>query len=162
LMIGSVEGAENRVTLLAENQPLGEVLQSIQKASGVAVVLADKKWTNDPVTCSVKNLELEKALGVVFGGYNYVLAFEADKGDVSKILVTVYEKKEGVAMPTGSATVQVAGSQPPRMSSGLMSRDLDAYAETYHKIVVAEQKPTVYPEGVTQRDIERTRQELVN
>lgn len=97
-MIDSVCGAENRVTLSVENQPLGEVLQSIQKANGVEVILCDKKWANDPVTCSVKNLELEKALGAVFGGYNYVLAFAADKGRVSKVFVTVYEKKVGVDM----------------------------------------------------------------
>ncbi len=99
LIGGFAFAAEPRITLSAENQPLGQVLQSIEKQSGFSVVLNDKKWSEDIVTLSVKNLELEKALGVVFGGYNFVLAFEADKGEVSKVLVTVYEKKEGVAMP---------------------------------------------------------------
>jgi len=95
LIGGMAFAAEPRITLSAENQPLGQVLQSIEKQSGFSVVLNDKKWSEDIVTLSVKNLELEKALGVVFGGYNYVLSFEADKGEVSKVLVTVYEKKAG-------------------------------------------------------------------
>jgi len=142
LMIGSVCGAENRVSLLAENQPLGEVLQSIQKASGVDVVLADKKWINDPVTCSVKNLELEKALGVVFGGYNYVLAFAADKGRVSKVFVTVYEKKVGLQGSSDETVVisselasklnQIAGNK--QNLRGTLMAELDTIALEEKKV----------------------------
>jgi hypothetical protein len=123
LIGGFAFAAEPRITLSAENQPLGQVLQSIEKQSGFSVVLNDKKWSEDIVTLSVKNLELEKALGVVFGGYNYVLAFEANKGGVSKVLVTVYEKKEGVAMPVVALTAPIP--MPQAMLKPANNRPLD-------------------------------------
>lgn len=156
-MIGSVDGAENRVTLSAENQPLGEVLQSIQKASGVDVVLTDKKWTNDPITCSIKTLELEKALGVVFGGYNYVLAFEADKGAVSKVLVTVYEKRdEGATQIRVPMIVAEADSDKVPMADV----DLDALAKKYYAEKIACIPSPQRPEGLSEKDVANAHKDL--
>jgi hypothetical protein len=156
-MIGFVYGAENRVTLSAKDQPLGEVLQNIQKASGVDVVLTDKKWINDPVTCSVKNLELEKALGVVFGGYNYVLAFEANKGSVSKVLVTVYEKRDEGATQI-SVPVIVAKADCDKVP--MADVDLDALSKKYYAEKIACIPSPQRPEGLSEKDVAKAHKDL--
>lgn len=92
-MIGSVFGAGNRVTLSVENQPLGKVLQRIEKASGMDVVLSDQKWAKDPVSFSVKNSDVEKALDSALRPYDYVLEWYAGETDFSKVVVTVHERK---------------------------------------------------------------------
>ncbi|MBC8205665.1 MAG: DUF4974 domain-containing protein [Kiritimatiellaeota bacterium] len=93
----NVLAGETRISLSATDQPLGEVLERIEKSSGVDVVLSDKKWAQDPVSFSTRNSDLEKVLDTVLSQYDYVLEWYADAGQLSKVLITVYERNAGQA-----------------------------------------------------------------
>lgn len=93
MLAGSVVAAEPKISLSAENQPLGEVLKRIENSSGVQVELSDQKWAKDPVSFSVKNSDIEKVLSSALSPYDYVLEWYAAGNDFSKVVVTVHERK---------------------------------------------------------------------
>lgn len=89
-----VHAEEAAVSLSAHNQPLESVLERIANASGVNVVLADKKWAQVPVSLSVKKAELGAALDSVLRAYNYALEWYAEENGLSKVIVRIHEQKD--------------------------------------------------------------------
>lgn len=152
MLAGTTCSAEPKVTISAEEQPLGEVLDDIQNASGVDVVLSDKKWASEPVSFSVRHSDLEQTLDAALGGYDYVLEWRADNGAISSVLVTVHEEKEGLVNVAG----KVAESR--RSPERLNKKGLNDYADAYHQSV--EKKQVVYPKGMTQKDIQAMRESM--
>lgn len=82
------------VSLSAQDEPLGNVLERIANASGVDVVLADKKWAKTPVSFSVKSSELGAALNSVLKSYDYALEWYAEDDGFSKVVVKIHERKD--------------------------------------------------------------------
>lgn len=113
-----VQAEEPRISLSAANEPLGKVLQRIEKASGVDVVLSDQKWAKDTVSFSVKNSDVEKALDSALKPYDYVLEWYASETDFSKVVVTVHERKAAVGQPTGRPRFE---NKPQKLSNELLA-----------------------------------------
>jgi type II secretory pathway component GspD/PulD (secretin) len=152
LLCLSVQAEESRISLSATNQPLGAVLANIEKASGIDVLLSDKKWAQDPVTFSTKGSDLEKALDTVLSPYDYVLEWYAGGNGFSKVVVTVHERKLGRESVTQSVSVKNSVDDALAL---LVENGLDDYATAYHQSM--KQKDVVYPEGFTEEDIKAMR-----
>jgi len=142
----SVQAEESRISLSATNQPLSAALANIERASGIDVVLSDKKWAKEPVSFSVRNSDLEKTLDTVLSQYDYVLEWYADAGQFSKVLVTVYEKKVGIpgGLVEGGTSLFFAKDE----------RSINAAGVIYAESVAHLQKKPQYPESLSQEVID--------
>jgi len=89
-----VHAEEAPISLSAHNEPLEHVLERISNASGVNVVLADKKWAQTPVSLFVKKAELGAALDSVLKSYNYALEWYLEVDGFSKVIVRIHERKD--------------------------------------------------------------------
>jgi hypothetical protein len=150
-----------QITLSVVDEPLTAVLGSIAEQAGVSIVMTNEVAGREPVSLRVRNAALETALDQALRSYNYTLSFFADQNVISTVVIAIQEKKEGSVILTGFSVVPATNSHPFRISSGAMSSNLDAYAETYHRAVMAKQKPMVYPKELTQKEIEEQGKKLV-
>jgi hypothetical protein len=87
-----------RITLTAEDQPLTSVLERIAEQAGVAIVMTNEAAGRESVSLRVRNAELENALDQALRAYNYTLSFSAEQNVISKVVIAVQEKKEGVVV----------------------------------------------------------------
>ncbi|MGW8194519.1 MAG: hypothetical protein ACWGOX_09670 [Desulforhopalus sp.] len=66
------------ITLTAENEPLGDLLDTISQNTGYRFNL-DKAWADYPVSTSIVKLPLERGLKRLLRNLNYTIIWEADK-----------------------------------------------------------------------------------
>ena len=95
-LIGGIAFAAGpQITLSVTDEPLSVVLESISKQASVAIVMTNEVAGQEPVSLKVRNAELENALEQALRNYNYTLSFSAEQNVISKVVVTVQEKKDG-------------------------------------------------------------------
>ena len=67
------------VSIKADNKPLTQVLEEISEASGYTIKF-DEEWGNEPVSLSLENKPLDKALNRVLANLNHAVIWnEAEK-----------------------------------------------------------------------------------
>lgn len=67
------------VSIKADNKPLTQVLDEISEASGYTIQF-DEEWGNEPVSLSIENKPLDKALNRVLANLNHAVIWnEAEK-----------------------------------------------------------------------------------
>jgi hypothetical protein len=69
---------EPHISLEAENQPLGEVLDKITLDTGFQFRW-DDQWSAHPVYASVKNVPLHRGLKLILQGLNHAIVYESNK-----------------------------------------------------------------------------------
>lgn len=101
-----------RVTLSVTDEPLTNVLERIAEQTGVSIVMTNEAAGRESISIRVRNAELENALDQALSGYNYTLSFFADQNVISKVVITVQEKKTGLAgTPASSMRAQAVPHQ---------------------------------------------------
>jgi type II secretory pathway component HofQ len=100
-----------RVTLSVTDEPRARVLERIAEQTGVSIVMTNEVAGRESISMRVRNAELETALDYALSSYNYTLVFSADQKVISKVVITVQEKKEGVAMQADSPAVTMDGNR---------------------------------------------------
>ncbi|MBC8207159.1 MAG: hypothetical protein H8E68_08440 [Kiritimatiellaeota bacterium] len=129
LISSAVFAAEPKISLSAENQPLGEVLKNLEEQSGLEIVLKDKKWATEPVSFSVRNVDAEKVLDAALGQYDYALEWNAENGQLTKVLVTVHERKSVAVLQHAGQLDDVDNKQQRPSRELLVAMDEVAMAE---------------------------------
>ncbi|RKE46705.1 TonB-dependent receptor [Sphingobacterium detergens] len=76
----SATGFAQNVSLKAINSPLIEVMQNLQKQSGLPFLLNGKDIANTKINADLKNVSLEKALNIIF--FNKSISWEVSDGTI--------------------------------------------------------------------------------
>jgi type II secretory pathway component GspD/PulD (secretin) len=85
---GGESNAEDKVISLSANaEPLGEVLNKISMASGYKFIL-DKEWENSRVTVALENVTVNQALNQILRDLNHVIIYGTDQ----KVKIVIYGK----------------------------------------------------------------------
>jgi hypothetical protein len=93
-----------RISLTADNEPLGDVLSVITRDTGYLFNL-DSKWQDHPVSATIGNLPLEQGLKRLLRSLNHTIIWDADK----TVTIMVFGKADP-ARP-GSA---ISFAEPPQ------------------------------------------------
>ena len=162
--IGSESGEEPTVfSLDVKDEPLTEVLNKISKLTGYEIAVAGR-WAYLPITVSIKNASIHKALNKVLSGFNHTIVVDDSKKKVTLALydpgVTPRQQKDIVftrQKEVGPLDVEVIPPQKPG-ERGVTQRQLEAMKKSQKTIdpldieVVPPQKPG--ERGVTQRQLD--------
>lgn len=70
--------ADPLITLTAQNEPLGNVLETIARDTGYRFNL-NRKWKDHPVSATIGNLPLEQGLKRLLRSLNYSIVWESDR-----------------------------------------------------------------------------------
>jgi hypothetical protein len=70
--------ADPLITLTAQNEPLGNVLETITRDTGYRFNL-NRKWKDHPVSANIGNLPLEQGLKRLLRSLNHSIVWESDK-----------------------------------------------------------------------------------
>jgi hypothetical protein len=104
--IGQESTEEPFISLKAQNQPLGDVLNKISRDTGYTFKLNDR-WKSYPVNASIQNMRLEQGLKRILASLNHAIIYESEK----KINILVYGKAD--SSKTDSNHIQSFPSQIP-------------------------------------------------
>lgn len=104
--IGQESTEEPYISLKAQNQPLGDVLNKISRDTGYKFKLNDR-WKSYPVNASIQNMRLEQGLKRILASLNHAIIYESEK----KINILVYGKAD--SSKTDSNPIQSFPSQIP-------------------------------------------------
>lgn len=148
-----------RVTLSVVDEPLTAVLERIAEQTGVSIVMTNEVAGKESISMRVRNAELENALDQALSSYNYTLSFSADQNVISKVVVAVQEKKEGMAVQDKRMNAGLSLGATASVD-GLVHSGFDEFAQAYYRGAVAKQKPIVPPEGLAQADVDQAFREL--
>ncbi|WP_372677177.1 hypothetical protein [Desulfosarcina sp.] len=96
--------AEPLISLTAQNEPLGNVLETITRDTGYRFNL-NGKWNQHPVSATINGLALEKGLKRLLRSLNHSIVWESDK----IVTITVFGKAD--PGNTGSA---ISFPSPPQ------------------------------------------------
>jgi len=113
LPIGSFAGSsantgDELISLTAENEPLGDVLNKISMATGYEIVL-DHDWRNYPVSVALEKVPLHKGLKRILKDLNNVIVYVSSK----KIKIIIYDKISHDAGPSAPPIQRTPVSQQP-------------------------------------------------
>ena len=99
------DATENpRISLTADNEPLGDVLDTIASDTGYHFNL-DSKWQDHPVSATIGNLPLEQGLKRLLRSLNHTIIWDADK----TVTIMVF----GKADPARPGTA-ISFAEPPQ------------------------------------------------
>jgi hypothetical protein len=163
--MGSESGEEPTVFLLdVKDEPLTEVLNKISKLTGYEIAVAGR-WAYLPITVSIKNASIHKALNKVLSGFNHTIVVDDSK---KKVTLTLYDpgvtprQQKDIASTrqkeVGPLDAEVIPPQKPG-ERGVTQRQLEAMRKRQATIdpldieVIPPQKPG--ERGVTQRQLEK-------
>jgi hypothetical protein len=93
-----------RISLTADNEPLGDVLATITRDTGYRFTL-DRKWQDHPVSATIGGLPLEQGLKRLLRSLNHTIIWDADR----TVTIMVFGKADP-ARP-GSA---ISFAEPPQ------------------------------------------------
>ena len=154
-------------SLEVDQQPLGEVLQEISKATGYEITV-DKEYAKQPITVSLKNVTVEEGLRRILGKLSrYLVIDEAEK----KISVRIVDAEVRKTTATSSQKkidpldVEVTPPQEPG-ERGITQRELDEMNKSQANIdprdleVIPPQEPG--GRGITQRELEEINKSQAN
>lgn len=96
--------ADPMISLTAQNEPLGDVLETISRDTGYRFNL-NGKWKAHPVSATINELPLEKGLKRLLRSLNHSIVWESDK----LVTITVF----GKADPGGTGGA-ISFSSPPQ------------------------------------------------
>ncbi|MDX2452548.1 hypothetical protein [Desulfosarcina sp.] len=96
--------ADPMISLTAQNEPLGDVLETITRDTGYRFNL-NGKWKAHPVSATINDLPLEKGLKRLLRSLNHSIVWESDK----LVTITVF----GKADPGGTGGA-ISFSSPPQ------------------------------------------------
>ena len=96
--------ADPLISLTAQNEPLGDVLETISRDTGYRFNL-NGSWKEHPVSATIKGLPLEKGLKRLLRSLNHSIVWESDK----IVTITVFGKADA-----GSDGGAVSFSSPPQ------------------------------------------------
>ena len=96
--------ADPMISLTAQNEPLGDVLETISRDTGYRFNL-NGKWKAHPVSATINDLPLEKGLKRLLRSLNHSIVWESDK----LVTITVF----GKADPSGTGGA-ISFSSPPQ------------------------------------------------
>ncbi len=92
--------AEELISLDANNQPLGEILDDISAETGYQFRI-DESWNDFPVTASIKNEPLHKGLKRILRNLNSAVIYGPDR----TIRIKIYDQEKSTGQPAGQAIV---------------------------------------------------------
>ena len=81
--------ADPLISLTAQNEPLGDVLETISRDTGYRFNL-NGKWKAHPVSATINDLPLEKGLKRLLRSLNHSIVWESDK----LVTITVFGKAD--------------------------------------------------------------------
>ncbi|MEE4111174.1 MAG: hypothetical protein V2I40_00075 [Desulfobacteraceae bacterium] len=96
--------ADPLISLTAQNEPLGDVLETITRDTGYRFNL-NGKWKAYPVSATISGLPLEKGLKRLLRSLNHSIVWESDR----TVTITVFGKADA-----GSDGDAVSFSSPPQ------------------------------------------------
>jgi len=96
--------ADSLISLTAQNEPLGDVLETITRDTGYRFNL-NGKWKAYPVSATINGLSLEKGLKRLLRSLNHSIVWESDK----TVTITVFGKAD-----PGSPDSAISFSSPPQ------------------------------------------------
>jgi type II secretory pathway component GspD/PulD (secretin) len=86
---GNLAFSNNRLTLLAENEPLIPLLEEIAKKTNV-VIFISQGFNPGNVSARVDNLPLEKAFNRILKGFNVAMIYHKEQGKTRVTAVKIY------------------------------------------------------------------------
>ncbi|MCB2145614.1 MAG: hypothetical protein KQI81_04015 [Deltaproteobacteria bacterium] len=98
--------ADPLITLTAQNEPLGNVLETISRDTGYRFNL-NRKWKDHPVSATIGHLPLEQGLKRLLRSLNYSIVWESDR----VVTIMVFGKAE----PSGPGS-DISFASPPQTS----------------------------------------------
>jgi len=112
-VFGADSKDEPRISLKAQNQPLGDVLKKISQDTGYKFKI-NGQWSRHPVNASIDNMPIIQGLKLILRGLNHAIIYESD----NRVKILVYGKAESRqtdSSPTQSFTPQIQNYQqePP-------------------------------------------------
>jgi hypothetical protein len=119
---GETASGDELISLNVEQKPLGEVLAMITKITG-HVFIIDSQLLDMPVSISVKEIPLHKALKLIFSDTNSAFIYKSD----GKIKIIVYTETTEKTKGAGS---QAAQPPPQPASSPATEQESDSSQET--------------------------------
>ncbi len=113
LPVGSIAGSrandgDELISLTAENEPLGDVVNKISVATGYQIIL-DHDWRNYPVSVALEKVPLHKGLKRILKDLNNVIVYVSRK----KIKIIIYDKISPVAGPSANPIQRLPVTQQP-------------------------------------------------
>ena len=97
--------ADPLISLKAQNEPLGDVLEAITRDTGYQFNL-NGNWNEHPVSATINDLPLEKGLKRLLRSLNHSIVWESDM----IVTITVFGKAD-----LGSAGGAISFSSPPQI-----------------------------------------------
>jgi hypothetical protein len=162
--IGSESGEQPTVfSLDVKDEPLIDVLNKISKLTGYEIAVTGK-WTYLPITVSIKNASIHKALNKLLRKFNHTIVVDDSKKKVTLTLydpgVTPRQQKDIVSTRQKAADPLDVEVIPPKKvgERGVTQRQLEEMRKSQKTIdpldieVIPSQ--TVGERGVTQRQLE--------
>jgi hypothetical protein len=92
-----VDPAEPLISIEAQNEPLGQVLDQITRDTAYTFIV-DEQWRTYPVRTAFQDLSLNDGLKRILSNLNHVIVYESD----DEIRITIY----------GQATPRTGGAAP--------------------------------------------------
>ena len=119
--------ADPQISLTAQNEPLGNVLETITRDTGYRFNL-NGKWNEHPVSATINGLPLEKGLKRLLRSLNHSIVWESDK----IVTITVFGKAD-----PGNTDSAISFPSPPQ-----------TYQEENEPAAETEPEPADEPEPV--------------
>ncbi|MFO7714405.1 hypothetical protein [Desulfosarcina sp.] len=97
------------ISLVANNEPLGDVLESITRETGYQFNL-DRRWRDHPVSAAITDLPLERGLKRLLRSLNHTIIWESDNRITIMVVGKVDSVKSGsaISFPAPLPTIQEA------------------------------------------------------
>lgn len=88
--------SEPTVTIVAQNEPLGQVLEKIGRETHSTLTVSEG-WQNHPVSIDLKGIPLSEGLNRILVNLNYAIIYESD----TAIRISIYDAGDssGAAIP---------------------------------------------------------------
>jgi hypothetical protein len=96
--------ADPLISLTAQNEPLGDVLETITRDTGYRFNL-NGQWKDHPVSATITDLPLEKGLKRILRSLNHSIVWESDK----IVTITVFGKAD-----SSSSDSAISFASPPQ------------------------------------------------
>lgn len=139
---------EPLITLSVNDQPLGEVLDTITAETGYQFKL-NSQWQDWPVSATIGNLPLEKGLKRLLRSLNHTIIWESER----TVTIMVYGKAE-----PGSAGPAVSFAAPPQAEQEMSEPDLEPEDQTAEEESGEETDESESAESTDQEDSDAEKQ----
>jgi len=91
-----VDYQPSELSIIAEHEPLDSVLRSVSRAMHITLVAPS--GLNDPISCYIRNMPVQRAFRNLLGGMNYALEWEDGGKRLSGLIIIVEGKPSAVVI----------------------------------------------------------------